>query len=513
MRAWPGLVAAAAVALLIFGALAAVAMRAEGWSGLGPADWAAIRFTLWQAVVSAALSVGLAIPVARAIARRQFFGRGVLITLLGAPFVLPVIVAIVGLLSIFGRDGALNAGLALAGLPTLQVYGPGGVILAHVFFNLPLATRLVLQGWLSIPGERLRLAASLGFSSRDVARHLERPMLREVVPGALLVVFLICTTSFAVALTLGGGPRATTIELALYQAFRFDFDLGRAALLGLIQVAVGAAAAFLALRVSVPSGFGAGLDATVPRWDAMTLRARIADGCVIMLVALFLGAPLAAVVIRGLGGLGGLEASIWLAALRSLAVSAAATALTLVLAGAIAAGVVARPVLGRWIEIVAYLAIAVSPLALGIGLFIVLFPVADPVALALPVTALANAVAALPFAVRVLTPALATAEADYGRLADSLGLRGRARLRHLWLPRLRRPVGFAAGLTAALSIGDLGVIALFADPARATLPLKMYELMGAYRMADAAAAGLLLLLLALAAFWLCDRGGRAGADV
>jgi thiamine transport system permease protein len=217
-------------------------------------------------------------------------------------------------------------------------------------------------------------------------------------------------------------------------------------------------------------------------------------------------------VIRGLSGLGGLEASIWRAALRSLAVSAAATALTLVLAGAIAAGVVARPVLGRWIEIVAYLAIAVSPLALGIGLFIVLFPVADPVALALPVTALANAVAALPFAVRVLTPALATAEADYGRLADSLGLRGRARLRHLWLPRLRRPVGFAAGLTAALSIGDLGVIALFADPARATLPLKMYELMGAYRMADAAAAGLLLLLLALAAFWLCDRGGRAGAD-
>jgi thiamine transport system permease protein len=513
MQAWPGLAAAAAVALLLFGALAAVAVRAEGWSGLGPADWAAIRFTLWQAAVSAAISVGLAIPAARAIARRRFVGRGALITLLGAPFVLPVIVAILGILSIFGRGGAVNALLSASGLPMLQIYGPGGVILAHVFFNLPLATRLVLQGWMSIPGERLRLAASLGFSSRDVARHLERPMLREVVPGALLVVFLICTTSFAVALTLGGGPRATTIELALYQAFRFDFDLGRAALLGLVQIGVGAAAAFLALRVTVPSGFGAGLDATVPRWDAMTLRARVADGCVIVLVALFLGAPLAAVVARGVGSLGALEMSVWLAALRSLSVAAAATVLTLVLAGAIAVGAVARPALGRGLETIAYLAIAVSPLVLGIGLFIVLFPVADPVALALTLTAIANAVAALPFAVRVLAPALATAEADYGRLADSLGLRGRARLRHLWLPRLRRPVGFSAGLTAALSIGDLGVIALFADPARATLPLKMYELMGAYRMSDAAAAGLLLLILALAAFWLCDRGGRAGADV
>ena len=61
-------------------------------------------------------------------------------------------------------------------------------------------------------------------------------MLREVVPGALLVIFLICTTSFAVALTLGGGPRATTLEVAVYQALRFDFDLGRAVTLALVQL-------------------------------------------------------------------------------------------------------------------------------------------------------------------------------------------------------------------------------------------------------------------------------------
>ena len=52
-----------------------------------------------------------------------------------------------------------------------------------------------------------------------------------------MLVFLLCMTSFAVALTLGGGPRATTLELAIYQAVRFDFDLGRAAWLALIQFA------------------------------------------------------------------------------------------------------------------------------------------------------------------------------------------------------------------------------------------------------------------------------------
>jgi thiamine transport system permease protein len=61
-------------------------------------------------------------------------------------------------------------------------------------------------------------------------------------------------------------------------------------------------------------------------------------------------------------------------------------------------------------------------------------------------------------------------------------------------------------------MGDLGVIALFADPGHATLPLELYRLMAAYRMQAAAGAGLLLMALSLGLFWLFDRGGRADAD-
>jgi len=62
-------------------------------------------------------------------------------------------------------------------------------------------------------------------------------------------------------------------------------------------------------------------------------------------------------------------------------------------------------------------------------------------------------------------------------------------------------------------MGDLGVIALFADAEMATLPLQIYRLMGAYRMQDANAAALLLLILSMAAFWLLDRGGRRHAEL
>ena len=491
--------AAALVLLVVLGPLAVVVGTAGGAGGLAPADWAALRFTLLQATLSAALSVALAIPLARALARRRFPGRAALVTALGAPFLLPSLVAVLGVLAVYGRSGWLSE----VGLPIPSIYGLGGVVLAHVFLNLPLATRLLLQGWAAIPAERFRLAASLGASRRDVHRLLERPMLREVAPGAFAVILLVCLTSFAVALTLGGGPRATTVELAIYEAFVFTFDLPRAAALALLQAGVGLAAAGLGLALALPSALAGGLDRPVERWDAAPPAL---DAAIVAAGAAFLGLPLAAVVIEGAPRLLSLPAPVWASAARSLGVAIAAAGLCTVLALTLA--VAAR---GRWAEGVAALGLAVSPLAVGTGLFLILFRAVDPAAVALPVTAVINAVVALPFALRALRPAAAEAEAVHGRLADSLGIRGVARLRLVTLPRLRRPLGFGAGLAAALSMGDLGVVTLFASEG-ATLPLQIHRLMGVFRMDDAAAAALLLLVLAFGLFAACDGWGRrAGA--
>ena len=506
----PGISAAIAVAVLILGTLLAVALRAEVGRGLGPSDWAAVRFTVSQALVSATLSVALAVPVARALARRHFVGRGALITLLGAPFILPVIVAVLGLLAVFGRNGWVSQVLGLVGLPPLSIYGFHGVVLAHVFFNLPLATRLVLQGWQDIPAERFRLSAQLGFCAGDIARILERPLLWRVLPGAFAIVFTICLTSFAVALTLGGGPRATTIELAIYQAFRFDFDLGRAALLSCLQMGLAGTAAMLALRFAGTEGFGAGLDRVMMRWDVRGSWMRLRDTAVIGSAALFLILPLSAVVLAGLKGLFDLPISVYYAAILSILVALASTGTLLILALPLAATIaVSRRGVA---EIVGLLGLAASPLVIGTGLFLILFPIADPFALALPITALVNAIMALPFALRILVPGVRDVFTTYGPLTLSLDMRGWGLWRLVLLPRMRRQIGFAAGLGAALSMGDLGVIALFADPEHATLPLQMYRLMGAYQMEAAAGAGLLLVMLSLGLFWIFDKGGRWHVD-
>lgn len=499
-----GAFVAASLALLILGTVAAVAWYARGLSGLSEWDLRAVWFTLWQAALSATLSAVLAIPVAKALARRRFLGRGALVALLGAPFILPVIVAIMGLISVFGRNGAINDGLRLLGLPEISIFGWQGVIIAHVFFNLPLSVRLILQGWQTIPAERFRLAASLGFTPADIARHLERPMLRDVLPGVWLAVFLVSLTSFAVALTLGGGPAATTVELAIYQAFRFDFDLGRAAALGLVQITISVAAMALARWVAIPAAFGAGLDQVQGPQGPHGWR-KATDILAISLAAGFLLWPIASVLIVGTPRVPMLTADVWMAALRSvvMALTSAflALALCLILALAVARGN------SRWIETAGMLPIVASPLVLGTGVFILLRGLVSADTLALPLTVAINAIMALPFGLRALIPAARTLQADYSRLADSLGMTGLARLRYLILPRLARPLGFAGGLAAALAVGDLGVIALFATQ-EPTLPLKMYQLINSYQLADAAACAVLLMALGFGLFWLFDRGGR-----
>lgn len=506
-RLWPGLIAAALVAALSLGTLLAVALRAESFSALSRFDWLAVRFTVLQALLSAALSVLFAIPAARALARRSFPGRRLLITLLGAPFILPTIVAILGLTAVFGKTGFVSILLSFAGLEPISIYGFHGVVLAHVFFNLPLATRLLLQGWGEIPAERFRLASSLQFTPSDMFRHIELPMLKEIIPGAFTVIFLICTTSFAVALTFGGGPKATTVELAIYEAFRYDFNLGKASLLALVQVAICVIAALLSLRFRVPQMGSGGLGRMVHRFDANTRVALGLDLFWTLLVSLFLLMPLLAIALRGGFGLFDLPPSVWQAAGRSLltALGSAAFAVALSLSLALSA------LRWRWLEVVGMSSIAASPLVMGTGLYIVLFAMTDPMDWALPITAQVNAVMSLPFILRALGPALAGAERDYGRLSDSLGLSGWTRLRLVILPRLRAPIGFSAGLAAALSMGDLGVITLFARPEAATLPLQIYRLMGSYRMDQAMGAALLLLALSLALFYIFDLWGKRRA--
>lgn len=504
-----------AIALLlavVLGSLLAVWINTDISVGFGPSDFQTIRFTVLQAFISALISITLSVPVARALARRNFKGRQFFITLLGTSFILPVIVAVFGILAIWGRSGVFSDILTTTGLQPLNIYGMTGIILAHVFFNLPLATRLVLQGWLAVPTEHFRLCAQLGMTSRDVTKHIERPIMRATLPPAFLTIFLLCITSFAVALTLGGGPRATTVELAIYQALRFDFDLPKAALFATFQFMLCTTIALLALSLSKPTAFSIGMGRPAKRWDGQNALHKYTDFSLLALTGLFLFLPLTAILFKGIRHLPKLPASVIPAATNSVLIALTSAAICVTLALIVSTLIIRlskqKPRTAQLIESISFLSLVASPFVIGTGLFIIIFPFISPFKLALPITALVNAIMALPFAIRIILPAIQRAETGYGRLADSLGMSQWARFRLAIWPRLKLSVGFATGLAAALSMGDLGVITLFASHDSATLPLTMYRLMASYQNDAASAVALILIAISLGLFWIFDRGGR-----
>jgi len=427
---------------------------------------------------------------------------------------------VLGVVAVWGRGGWLGDAMDLAGLPRPQLlYGLGGILIAHVFFNLPLAVRLMLHAWQLVPGETWRLAAQLGLRSADLFRLVEWPVLRRVVPGAAALVFFLCFTSFAVVLTLGGGPDATTMEVAIYQALRLEFDLNRAVVLAVVQLALCAAVALGLLAAGRPAALGLAPGRPHPRPDAAALPGRVLDGVAIALAALFVLLPLAAVVAAGITGPTAAvlaEASVWRAAGLSLAVGCAAAVIAVALAAAlILAARTLRLRHGRTraallVELAASLVLVASPIVLGAGLFVLLRSFTAVMPLGLVLVIVIHGIVGVPYALRLLGPAAQANGERYDRLCAALALHGWARLRLVEWPALRRPLGMALALVAALGAGDLGVIALFGTQDTATLPLLLYQRMGAYRMDEAAVVALLLVGLALLLYVVCERvvGGR-----
>lgn len=485
-----------------------------------------LSFTLWQAFLSTLLSVGLALPVASALARQPDFpGRIWLIRLMAVPMGLPVLIGALGLIGIFGRSGIINDVLTGIGLSQpISIYGLTGILVAHVFFNLPLATRLMLSALERVPAEYWRMSASLGFSPLSTFRFIEWPVLARVIPGAAGLIFMLCVTSFTLVLIFGGGPAATTIEVAIYQALRFDFDPERAVSLALLQITVTGAILLGLSLLPAASDTGATTGRAFTRFDGRRPLIRAADGTLLLLVTMFLILPLGQVIVSGL------QADLLRLLSQDAFQQAARTSLGVGLAAGLIATLLAYGTVAARAEITAartaqagnrLLSIALASVSslvllvptsvLATGWFLALRPRGDIASFAPFVVTGINALMALPFAVRVLEPAYREHRDRTGRLAESLGLSVAQRLHRVDWPVLKRPLMTALAFAMALSLGDLGAVALFGSENITTLPALIYSRMGSYRSTDADGLALLLgaICLVLAMIGAPGRGNNA----
>lgn len=511
-----GVLALIFLAALAGGALLGLAIEASGGNDAASAFdaylWRVARFTVLQAIASSLLSILFAVPVARALhSEARFPGRGFILRLFALPLALPALVAVLGITGIYGRNG-LAAHLSQAVGYPLQpdIYGMTGILIAHVFFNMPLAVRLILAGYESIPADYWKLAAQLGMGSSARFRLIEWPVIRRSLPGMAGLIFMLCVTSFTTVLTLGGGPRATTLEVAIYQSLHFDFDPARAAILTFTQLAL-TLLILLALRLTGrPSEEGFTIAATPRRYGRPGTAERLFNIAAIPIGFLYVALPIAGVVVAGLAAdlarlLG--EAIVWRAIATSFALGFCAALLAVFLSLALAAAreAASRTRTGNLFDTGASLILVMPPIVIGAGWFILLRRFTDPFAMAPLMVVMVNAAMAMPFALRLLRPAWDTAAARHNRLCAQLGIGGLSRLRLIDWPSIRKPFGMAFAFAMALSLGDLGTIALFGSDTLLTLPYLLLQRMGSYRTFDAAGLALILGLLCLGLMMIADR--------
>lgn len=532
-RIGTGVAALLFLAVLAGGALAALAWQAAagGASALDTLDpylMRVARFTLVEAGLSTLLSILPAVAVAVALnARPDLPGQGLILRLFALPLALPALVVVFGVTGIYGRRGLIATVSSALGMPVEpDIYGLTGILIAHVFFNLPLAVRFILNGLDSTPAEYWRLAAQLGMGPWSRFRLIEWPAIRRNLAGIAGLVFMLCSTSFTVVLTLGGGPRATTLEVAIYQALHFNFDARRAVALTIAQLVLTSLTLFALSFAGRPSEEGFTLQTRVRRYDRPSRRERFVGTAIIVAALAFVALPIASVAASGLAAdLGKLvrELIVWQAIATSLALGAFAALLSVLLSLSLVAarqtaarlrGMESRPSLFEWLAgNGSGLILMIPPIVIGAGWFILALHFMDPFALAPFMVVAVNAAMAMPFAVRVLRPAWDTAAARHDRLCDALGIFGTTRLRLIDLPAVMRPLAVSFAFSMALSFGDLGTIALFGSDQIVTLPYLLFQRISSYRTADAAGLALILGALSFALIALADWAlpGRAPA--
>lgn len=509
-----------------------------------PSTRRVLGFTVWQAVVSTALTLLVGLPGAYLLARFEFRGKALLRAVTGIPFVMPTLVVAAGFNALLGPGGWVNSTLmALFHLdaPPVQFLDTIWAILtAHVFYNTTIVLRLVGDFWAHLDPRLTQAAQTLGATRWQTLRRVTLPLLMPAIAAASLLVFVFDFSSFAVVLLLGG-PKFATLEVEIYYQTNSLFNLPVAAALSMVQLACTLALTVgytqLAGRVTRPLNLRA---QKVTQRKLLTPRSRLAAGILILGLLGLLASPLLALAARSVialppagpraaeaGPAPGLtldfyrELSInrrnslfFAPPARAIAVSlgyAGATVLLSLALGAPAAWALARggrTPLNRLLDPILMLPLGTSAVTLGLGFLVALDRPPLDLRAAPVLVPLAHTLVAFPFVVRSLTPALRSIRPRLREAAAVLGASPFEAWRAVDLPLVSRALGVAAVFAFTISLGEFGATALIARPEYPTLPVAIYRLLsrpGALNYGQGLALGTILMAVSAAGMLAIER--------
>jgi sulfate/thiosulfate transport system permease protein len=217
-----------------------------------PAAWQAIKLTLLAAGIAVPLNLVFGVVASWAIAKFDFRGKSLLISLIDLPFaVSPVISGLIYVL-LFGLQGLLGKALAAWNLEI--IFAVPGVVLATVFVTFPFVARELIPLMQEQGDEEEQAAISLGASGWQTFWRITLPNIK----WGLLYGVILCNARAmgefgAVAVVAGHRGRTNTIPLyveALYNEYNAPAAFTMASLLALLGLVTLVAKTYLEWKVN-----------------------------------------------------------------------------------------------------------------------------------------------------------------------------------------------------------------------------------------------------------------------
>lgn len=463
-----------------------------------------LGWTLLQALGSSLLTALLGGSAGLVFARFEFWGRQILEALLGLPFVVPVIVAGIGFLALFGSRGWVYN---LSDTPYLM-------LLANVFYNYGIVARSVSSAVSGMDRDLENAARLEGATNWQVLRFVTLPFALPALYSSAGLVFLYCFASFGVPLLLAP-PQYATLEVEIYAAVQ-RLDLDTAGALSAAQLLCTGAATLLYTGAQARAS-GLALTGSAARVPARGLSRVWLALHIIFALTLTL-APLAAVLWRSLqsatgtltlahyltlfkAGSGVYSSDLALAIFNNLRFAGLALLIAVPLGVTHAFAV--WQTRSRLLDALSLLPLMVSATLLGVA-YIVTFS-AQTAQLWLLIAA--YALTAYPFVTRAALTALRSLEPGILEAARVDGAGGWALGRLVTLPIIAPALRVGVAFAFAVVIGEFGATLVLQRPEWATLTTLIFEkLSRPAGLGQASALSSLLLLLTATGFWVIGRG-------
>jgi thiamine transport system permease protein len=459
-----------------------------------------VWFTTWQSLVSTALALTVALPLAFVTANFKFKAQRLTTSLISMPFILPSIVVGVAFLQILPNNFHRTA---------------FALILAHVYFNFGFASRLISARWLQIHPHLDDAARTLGASPLKLFRTLTLPLLSKAITNAALIVFTLCFTSYGVVRVLGG-PSRSTLETEIYFRAMQLGDVSGAMLLSALQLVI-IALLFVVTTKASSKKFEQSTRPTISRQKSLqTRKQKVIAATIISIATLFAIVPVLAIALKSINTNSRFTTTAWRTVFTSpeIAQSITKTLIYAVIAmslatllGLLSACSVAYNNNFRFISGLTTLPIVISAVSIGLGIIITFDTQPFDWRGAQLMLPLAHTLVALPLVMRIISPVLQAIPDSLRQASSVLGASPCQTWLNIDFKIIRRAAISAAAISATVSIGEFGASSFLARRGAETLPVMISRLLsrpGDSLQSQAFALATLLVMFSLAMIFVVD---------